>query len=221
VPVPHEKAEASGPAPSNWGQLIADGSVWARPELDRFCAKGSRAYYVRVTPSESYDQPQVPEASGCRPRFAGTPVEVGVAAAPCGATGVPGQTYCCPGKLEPPPGPTTGGGPSCETALVDYVVELGVDPLVASREEVEAKYSDGELAAVLNDGSYLRGCGVSDRERLQICAAVRDGRALGVTVCMGSDRREAAECVAEAVRGRKFRKQDRLDLIQTTFEPVK
>jgi hypothetical protein len=213
APVSSETAEA--PAGSGWTDLIARDSVWARPELDRFCEHDAHAYFVRVTPSASYDAPQVPEASGCKPGFVGAPLEVTPTSAPCGAAGVPGRTYCCPATLEAPPGPVTGDGASCETAVMDYLVARGVDPRAS---ESTADATENQHGAILNRGTYLSRCTVHDSDRVQICTAVRQGQVAGVTVCMEASDQEKAECVARGVRALQFPKHDPLDVIHTTFE---
>jgi len=200
---------------------VQDGSVWARPEVDRFCAAGNRAYFVRVAPSTTYEEPQVPEAAGCKARFAGTELEVGTAAPPCGAGGIPGQTYCCPATLPEPRGPIAGGGATCEQVTMDYLIELGVDPFATPPENGGPGPTDGRSGAILNQGRYLDRCGVSQSARVQICAAVRQGRATGVTVCLDPPDRAVGECVAQAVRALDFPKHDQLDVTHTNFEPMK
>jgi hypothetical protein len=202
--------------------LVEKGEVWARPELDRFCDDDGRAYFVHTMPATTYDQPEGPEVFGCQARFNGTVVEVGRAEPPCGARGVPGQTYCCPSKLQPPPAPISAGGRTCEQAQLEYLTEVGIDPLVVPVDSGRAKApSFDKSAKVVGRGSYLDACHVDPSALIEVCAAVRNGVAVGITVCVQPSDREAGECIARAVQNLDFPKSERLDVTETTFEPKK
>jgi eukaryotic-like serine/threonine-protein kinase len=52
---------------------------------------------------------------------------------------------------------------------------------------------------------------------LNICAAVQNGRAVGVTVVARPRSRGVESCVASAVRGLSFPSHPKLDVTRTTF----
>ena len=72
--------------------------------------------------------------------------------------------------------------------------------------------------SVLNRGSYFAHCGVPDHVAVHICAAVQNGRAVGVTVRTKPSDRGLERCVAAAVRGLAFPSHPRMDVTRTTFE---
>jgi hypothetical protein len=121
--------------------------------------------------------------------------------APGGAVGGSGQ-------------PQVPGGMSCEGAQSRYVEDYskmgaGVPP----------DLSAGAYGAVLNRGGYLNSCGVPSNMEVNICAAVQNGRAVGVTVSTRPHNSGVASCIAGAVRGLGFPAHPRLDVTRTTFAP--
>lgn len=126
--------------------------------------------------------------------------------------------YCCPDSLSPPPIiPSTGGGQSCEEAIFAYVEALDL----RSQGDPDAGLPDltaGQYGAVLNRGNYFSHCRVPDDMGIAICAAIRDGRAEGVTVRTNPRDAVRAECVARAVRGLAFPSGRKLDVTRTTFQ---
>jgi hypothetical protein len=71
---------------------------------------------------------------------------------------------------------------------------------------------------VLNQGSYLGGCGVPDRARVDVCVAVKNGRAVGVTVRLAPSAPSVERCIARRVRGLAFPAHPRLDVARTRFQ---
>ena len=70
---------------------------------------------------------------------------------------------------------------------------------------------------VLNRGSYLNACGVPSSMEVNVCAAVQNGRAVGVTVTTRPSNPGIASCIARQVRGISFPSHPRLDVARTTF----
>jgi eukaryotic-like serine/threonine-protein kinase len=118
-------------------------------------------------------------------------------------------------------GPVAGGG-----------VGAGGHPIIASGQSCEgarAKYiedydksappdlSAGAYGAVLNKGTYLNSCGVPSNMTVNICAAVQNGHAVGVTVTTSPVNKGVSSCIAGAVRGLPFPSHPRLDVTNTTF----
>jgi hypothetical protein len=114
--------------------------------------------------------------------------------------------------------PAAGGFPmlpsglSCEAAQAKYVEEMKMG------EKGAPDLTQGQFAAVLNNGSYLNGCGVPESTQVNICAAVQNGRAVGVTVSMQPPNPGAQACVANKVRGLSFPSNPKLDIARTTFK---
>jgi hypothetical protein len=108
--------------------------------------------------------------------------------------------------------PILGGGQSCEAAQASYVEEMNV-----GGPRGQADITGGQYAAILNRGSYFAHCGVSDSAKISICAAVQNGRAVGVTVVVNPRNRGAEGCIAAGVRGLSFPSNPKLDVTHTSF----
>jgi hypothetical protein len=110
--------------------------------------------------------------------------------------------------------PAAPRGPSCEEAYRKYVASTafkGARPDSAAEVPVEA-YGD-----VLNYGSYFSHCPLEDKAEISICAAVQNGRALGVTVTTSPRLPEAEACIDRAVRGLHFRPHPKMEVARTFF----
>jgi hypothetical protein len=108
--------------------------------------------------------------------------------------------------------PILGGGQSCESARNAYVEEMSV-----GGPRGQADLTQGQYSSVLNRGSYFGHCGVPDSMHLTICAAVQNGRAVGVTVTTQPPDRRVQSCVAAGVRGLSFPSNPKLDVATTRF----
>jgi eukaryotic-like serine/threonine-protein kinase len=107
--------------------------------------------------------------------------------------------------------PTLSGGLSCEGAQARYVEEYKIG------NSGPPDLTAGAYGAVLNRGSYLNACNVPSNMEVNICAAVQNGRAVGVTVTTSPQNGGVASCVAGQVRGLPFPSNPRLDVARTTF----
>ena len=107
----------------------------------------------------------------------------------------------------------SSSGRSCEAAIASYreKVTMGDD-------DTPADITAARYGAVLNRGSYFSHCGVPESTAIHICAAVQNGRAVGVTVTTTPRSRAIERCVAGAVRGLGFPSHPRMDVTRTTFE---
>jgi hypothetical protein len=108
--------------------------------------------------------------------------------------------------------PILGGGMSCEAARNAYVEEMSM-----GGPKGQADLTAGQYGSVLNRGSYFGHCGVPDSMSLNICAAVQNGRAVGVTVTTKPPDRRVQSCVAAGVRGLSFPSHPKLDVSTTQF----
>ena len=108
--------------------------------------------------------------------------------------------------------PILGGGQSCESARNAYVEEMSM-----GGPKGQADLTQGQYSSVLNRGSYFGHCGVPESTHLRICAAVQNGRAVGVTVTSTPPDRRVQACVAAGVRGLSFPSNPKLDVATTNF----
>lgn len=108
--------------------------------------------------------------------------------------------------------PQVGGG-SCEAAQAAYVEDY-------TKSGTQPDLTVGAYAGVLNNGSYLNACGVPDNMSVSICAAVQNGRAVGITVTTNPSSPSVAGCIRGQVAGLGFPSNPRLDVARTTFAAV-
>lgn len=185
-------AKPSGPT-AEWTRLVDQRLVWARPELANYCMGESVPRFLPEATSPDHPHISAARESGC---------------SALGASGK-GTTVCCPASLPVASNPNTGGGKSCDEALLAYT---------PTEAEAQAKSpSAGKYGAVLNRGTYFAHCKVPSGTKLSICAAIQGGSAVGVTVETSPYQPELAECVAKSVLELKFPSRARLDVTRTTF----
>lgn len=124
-----------------------------------------------------------------------------------------------PAPSESEPAPPEVAAPvavtSCEAAIArnNEQIELGAPrgPADITREA---------YASILQNGRYLAGCSIPDRTVLQVCAAVKDGRAVGITVSSNPASSALNACVKNAVSRLKFPASPKLDVTHTRFDAV-
>lgn len=107
--------------------------------------------------------------------------------------------------------PILGGGMSCEAAQAAYVEEMKMGPTG------QADLTAGQFQQVLGNGAYLNGCGVPDSMSVNICAAIQNGRAVGVSVRTSPSSPKHSGCIAGAVRRLSFPSHPKLDVTRTSF----
>ena len=107
--------------------------------------------------------------------------------------------------------PQLRGGMSCEQAMDTYVSELKMSGNVPD-------LSAGAFGGVLNNGSYVIGCGAPESMTVSICAAIQNGRAVGVSVSTIPPDGRVSSCVTGAVRGMGFPSHPNLDVTRTVFK---
>ena len=105
--------------------------------------------------------------------------------------------------------PIVPGGLSCEGARSRYIDDYD--------KAAPPDLSAGAYGAVLNKGTYLNSCGVPSSMSVTICAAVQNGRAVGVTVTTSPANKGIASCISGAVRSLSFPSHPRLDVTTTSF----
>ena len=109
------------------------------------------------------------------------------------------------------PAPVVAGGGSCESARASYVEDY-------TKRDVPPDLSAGAFGAVLNRGSYLNSCGVPPDMSVSVCAAVQNGRAVGVTVRTKPANGGIASCISGQIRSMGFPSHPRLDITTTVFK---
>lgn len=118
------------------------------------------------------------------------------------------------GPSAPPAGgfPVIGGGMSCEAARDKYVEDWTIGGGTGAPD-----LSDSGAGAVLNNGTYLNSCGVPSSVAVNICVAIQNGRAVGVTVVTDPKSGGYSSCIASAVRNMSFPGSPRLSVARTAF----
>lgn len=109
--------------------------------------------------------------------------------------------------------PILAGGTSCEAAQAAYVEEMSI-----GGPKGQADLTAGAYQSVLGNGAYLNRCGVPESMTVSVCAAVQNGRAVGVTVVTNPRNPGIQSCVAAQVRGMSFPSHPKLDVTRTTFQ---
>jgi hypothetical protein len=105
---------------------------------------------------------------------------------------------------------------SCESVLAAASDEMD---LTAARGVPDL--SRDAYAAILENGAYLSACSIPDGTALEICAAVREGRAIGVTVVTRPSDARVRACVRGVVASLAFPSNPRLDVTRTRFDAVR
>jgi eukaryotic-like serine/threonine-protein kinase len=109
---------------------------------------------------------------------------------------------------------TAGGssdGTTCEQARDLYTEEINLQGGTAPDLKAE------DFAAVLNNGSYMNPCDVPSTSKVRICAAVQNGRAVGVTVLLDPPSTDIEICVAGQVRKLPFPPNAKMDVVNVSF----
>ncbi|MBK8254507.1 MAG: hypothetical protein IPK82_17795 [Polyangiaceae bacterium] len=108
--------------------------------------------------------------------------------------------------------PVLAGGTSCEGAAAKYSEEYKI-----GGNNGPPDLTAGAYGAVLNKGTYLNSCGVPPSMAVNVCAAVQNGRAVGVTVTTDPPNPGISSCIAGQVRSMGFPSHPRLDVTRTSF----
>jgi hypothetical protein len=105
----------------------------------------------------------------------------------------------------------------CEDAKTAYVRECTENPRACSDGNASQLAGTVSHGAVLNGGTYIIACGTPATIAVNICAAIRNGRAVGVTVKTTPGDERIATCIGHAVQGLSFPSSPRLDVASTVF----
>jgi hypothetical protein len=125
-----------------------------------------------------------------------------------------------PDKTDAVPPPPTAAAPvavsSCEAAIARNNEQLTIGAARGPADITREAY-----ASLLQNGRYLAACSIPDRTVFEICAAVKDGRAVGITVTSSPASPALNACVRDAVARLQFPQNPRLDVTHTRFDAVK
>jgi hypothetical protein len=113
------------------------------------------------------------------------------------------------------PAPAAGPVVSCEAAVARNNEQITLGGPRAPADITREAY-----AGILQNGRYLSGCRIPDRSVFEICAAVKDGRAVGITVVSTPASAELNACVRRAVARLQFPSNPKLDVTHTRFDAV-
>ena len=105
---------------------------------------------------------------------------------------------------------------SCEAAIARNNEQLTIGGARGPADITREAY-----AGILQNGRYLSGCSIPDRTVFEVCAAVKDGRTVGITVASSPPSAALNACVRNAVARLKFPQNSRLDVTHTRFDAVK
>lgn len=104
-------------------------------------------------------------------------------------------------------------GVTCEEARDAHPDEVGIGAKSSDGPEPP----DSQFSEPLAKGTYLDECGVAEQTKVSVCAAVMDGKAVGVTVATSPSDAEKERCVAARIRGIAFPGHPRLRVVRTSF----
>jgi hypothetical protein len=123
------------------------------------------------------------------------------------------------GPDAPPPPETAPDAPvvvsSCEAAIARNNEQITIGAARGAADTTREAY-----AAILQNGRYLAACSVPERTVFEVCAAVKDGRAIGITVVSSPASPKLNACVRSAVSRLQFPRNSRLDVTHTRFDAV-
>jgi len=105
---------------------------------------------------------------------------------------------------------------SCEAAIASMNDEVDMRAAPGAPDVTRGAYAN-----LLERGGYLMPCGVPDGMALDVCAAVRDGHTVGITVVTRPADARVRACVRNAVAALPFPKSPRLDVTRTRFDAAR
>jgi len=108
--------------------------------------------------------------------------------------------------------PPIGNGPSYETVLANNTetVMIGDAPGMPD-------LTQSELSAPLATAPFIGDCGAPDDMKVVVRAAVRAGKAVGVTVRTEPSNRNVGSCIDRAVRRLRWKPSPRTDFVTTSY----
>ncbi|HMI84082.1 MAG TPA: hypothetical protein VK550_08300 [Polyangiaceae bacterium] len=116
-----------------------------------------------------------------------------------------------PARQGASPAPTGPSGMSYEAAIAGNNLNLAP----GTRDVPDL--TDAELAGPIREGTFLDACGVPSSTHVTVKVAIRNGRAVGVSVEMAPASREMGWCVERHVRGQQWPSNAKMDSFVTSY----
>lgn len=102
-------------------------------------------------------------------------------------------------------------GKSCEKAADENPQEITMGKKGAP------DLTKDQLGAPMKTDAFMCHCGLPDDAKAQICAAVKKGKPLGVSVNVSPTNNKVAACIDRAVRKLSFPTSEKLDVVKQSF----
>ena len=102
-------------------------------------------------------------------------------------------------------------GKSCEKAMDENPQEITMG------KNSGPDLTKDQLGAPMKTDGFMRHCGLADDAKAQICAAVKGGKPLGVSVNVSPSNNKVAACIDRAVRKLSFPSSAKLDVVKQSF----
>lgn len=102
-------------------------------------------------------------------------------------------------------------GKSCEKAIDENPQEIKMGG------KQTADLTAEQLGRPMANSAFMSSCGLPDSSGVDICAAVKNGKPLGVSVTVKPANNKVATCIDRSVRKLSFPKSDKLDVVKQTF----
>lgn len=102
-------------------------------------------------------------------------------------------------------------GKSCEKAIDENPQEIKMGG--KQTKDLTAE----QLGAPMKSSAFMSSCGLADSANAEICAAVKQGKPLGVSVKVSPANNKVAACIDRSVRKLSFPKSEKLDVVKQTF----
>jgi hypothetical protein len=102
-------------------------------------------------------------------------------------------------------------GKSCEKAIDENPQEITMG------KNSGPDLTKEQLGRPMQTDAFMRHCGLSDSANAKICAAVKKGKPLGVSVEVTPSNNKVAACIDRAVRKLSFPSSEKLDVVKQAF----
>jgi len=106
----------------------------------------------------------------------------------------------------------SAGGMSYEAAIASNVQEVTMGGPKAGPD-----LTDGQLSGPLKNASFVSGCGAGSDMTVTVKVAIKNGRAVGVSVYSNPADARVASCIDHAVRGLSWPSNPKMDSLTTSY----
>jgi hypothetical protein len=103
-------------------------------------------------------------------------------------------------------------GKSCEKAMDEnpQTIDMG-------KKGSKPDLTKEQLGKPMQNSTFMGSCGLADSANADICAAVKNGKVLGVSVKVTPSNNKVAACIDKATRRLSFPSSDKLDVVKQHF----